>query len=92
MARLDSVRLITLMRIITVAQRTEETTTRSGPSSSGMKPGRRMISMPTKPAMMALQRWMRNRSPRKTTLMMPANTGAEKASAVTRATSTIDSA
>jgi hypothetical protein len=91
-ARLDSVRLITLMMIITVAQRSEETTTSTGPSSSGIRPGRRMTSMPAKPAKIAPQRWMRNRSPRKTTLRMPAKTGAEKASAVARATSTIESA
>jgi hypothetical protein len=92
MARLDSVRLMTLMMIITVAQRSDEATTSTGPSSNGMRPGRRITSMPTKPAAMALQRWMRKRSPRKTTLRMPAKTGAEKASAVARATSTMERA
>jgi len=92
MARLDSVRLMTFMMIITVAQTRDDTTTSTGPSSSGISPGRRMASMPTKPATMAPQRCMRNRSPRKTTLRMPAKTGAEKASAVARATSTTDSA
>ena len=92
MARLDSVRLMTLMMIITIAQSSDETTTSTGPSSSGMRPGRRITSMPTKPATMAPQRCRRKRSPRKTTLRMPAKMGAEKASAVARATSTTDSA
>ena len=92
MARLDSVRLITLMMIITVAQSSDETTTSRGPSSSGISPGRRMTSIPTKPATIAPHRCSRNRSPRKTALRMPAKTGAENASAVARATSTIESA
>ncbi len=85
-------RLITLMMIMTVAQSSDETTTSTGPSSSGISPGRRMTIMPTKPATMAPQRCSRNRSPRKTTLRMPAKIGAEKASAVARATSTTESA
>ena len=92
MARLDSVRLMILIMIITLAQSSDEATTSTGPSSSGITPGRRITSIPTKPAAMAAQRCSRNRSPRKTTLRIPAKIGAEKASAVARATSTTESA
>ena len=92
MATLDSVADSFLMHSSASAHMAEENSTSMEPVSISTRPGRRMISVPAKPMIIATQRRIRTTSPRISAAPSVANSGAEKPSAVTCTSGVIDRA